>query len=105
MPTPSKRQILVVDDDPGVRDSVARSMPDVIVSDLNMPRMSRIVLLSEIRRRFPQIVTIAMSGAYRNSEELPAEVIADAFYSKGDHPTNLFGTLAQLLLNAPLRSA
>ena len=125
----SKRQVLVVDDDPSVRDSVARLltsagydvaaaedgleallrlnkvMPDVILSDLNMPRMSGFDLLSVVRRCFPGIVTVAMSGAYRNSDELPPEVIADSFYSKEDHPTNLFGILAQLLGNVPARSA
>src|SRR5438874_3824639 len=30
----------------------------------------------------PEILTVAMSGAYRNSDELPPEVIADAFYAK-----------------------
>jgi CheY-like chemotaxis protein len=128
MATPSKRQIFVVDDDPSVRDSVAKLltsagydvaaaedgleallqlnkvMPDVIVSDLNMPRVSGFYLLSVVRRCFPGIVTVAISGAYRNSE-LPPEVIANGFYSKGDHPTNLFGSLVQLLGNVPARSA
>src|SRR5213080_4782744 len=51
----------------------------------------------------PEILTVAMSGAYRNSDELPPEVIADAFYAKGEHSTSLFGTLAQLLRTAPAR--
>jgi CheY-like chemotaxis protein len=127
----SKRQVLLVDDDPEIRACIAmlleavgydvaaaqdglealllldKNTPDIVVSDLDMPRMSGVVLLSEIRRRFPQIVTIAMSGAYRNSDELPPEVIAHGFYAKGAPPRNLCGTLAQLLdaAPAPARSA
>jgi CheY-like chemotaxis protein len=125
--TPSKHQVLVVDDDPSVRETVAlllmsagydvaaaedgfgallqlrKMLPDLIISDLNMPHMSGFELLSVVRRRFPEILTVAMSGAYRNSDELPPEVIADAFYAKGEHSTSLFGTLAQLLRTAPAR--
>jgi CheY-like chemotaxis protein len=76
---------------------INESTPDILISDLNMPGMSGVDLLSEIRRRFPRIVTIAMSGAYRNSDEFPCEVMAHGFYPKGEPPSNLYGTLAQLL--------
>lgn len=116
-----QRQVLVVDDDPTIRTCltmllesvgydvaaaedgiqalllIGENAPDIMISDLNMPRMSGIDLLSEVRRRFPRMVTIAMSGAYRDGNELSSEVIAHGFYAKGDPPGNLCGTLAGLL--------
>jgi len=124
MRNPSKRQILVVDDDPYVRETVAlllisagydvataedgfgallqlrKMLPDVIVSDLDMPDMSGFELLSVVRRRFPRILTLAMSGAH-SDDEVPPDVIADGFYAKGGQPTNLFRTLEQLISSAP----
>jgi hypothetical protein len=49
--------------------------------------MSGFEFLSVVRRRFPEILTVAMSGAYLG-EELPHGVIADRFYPKGEHPSN-----------------
>ncbi len=87
--SPSKHQVLVVDDDPSIREALAmllissgydvsiaedgfaalqqlrRTLPALIVSDLNMPQMSGYELLSIVRRRFPQVLTVAMSGAYQ----------------------------------------
>src|SRR5690349_15867345 len=102
-----KHEILVVDDDAAIRDSLGlvlqaggyeittatngfdallqmkRSLPAIVLSDLNMPEMSGFEFLSVVRRRFPQISVIAMSGAYHSGESVPGGVIADAFYAKG----------------------
>ena len=117
----SKYQILVVDDEPSLREvleelltragyqvttaedgfdallHLKRSIPNVIISDLNMPRMSGFEFLSVVRRRFPQISVIASSGAYA-SKILPTGVLADAFYAKGQHDTaTLLSTVAELI--------
>jgi len=57
-------------------------VPDVMVSDLNMPGMSGFELLSVVRRRMASIYVVASSGAYTR-DELPYGVAADAFHPKG----------------------
>jgi CheY-like chemotaxis protein len=121
MSTVSKRRVLVVDDEPSIRQSLAmlltaegyevgtaehgfdallqlRSLtPDVIISDLNMPQMSGFELLSVVRRRFPEIAVVAISGAYASGEHVPGGVIADAFFTKGKNPGEFLRTIAELI--------
>src|SRR5947209_19726765 len=116
MATPSKLQVLVVDDDPNIRETVAmllisegydvvaaedgfqalvqirNTSPDVILSDLNMRRMSGFELLSLVHRRFPHILTLAMSGAYRDAE-LPPGRLAAGIYSTREHSEQLLRRL------------
>jgi CheY-like chemotaxis protein len=61
---------------------IRNRVPDILLSDLFMPRMSGFELLSVVRRRFPSIRVIAMSGAYPDGVTPPG-VAADAFYAKG----------------------
>ena len=98
--------ILIVDDDEDLRDTMAsvladcsftirtaadgiaaltemrRGIPDVLISDLNMPAMCGFELLSIVRRRFPTVGVIAMSAAY-SGDEVPPGLAADVFYAKG----------------------
>ena len=78
-------------------EEVRRRRPALILSDLNMPRMTGFELLSVIRRRFPSVHVIAMSGAFHN-DEVPAGVAADAFYQKsGRHISTLVDVIEDLL--------
>lgn len=55
--------------------------PHILLSDLEMPGMNGYELLSIVRRIYPEIRTVAMSGAY-TGEKVPEGVCADAFYAK-----------------------
>src|ERR1700731_3313212 len=101
----AKIRLLIVDDEPSTRMllsqiftelghsvrsaedgfsalfEIRQEIPDVILSDLNMPGMSGFEFLSVVRRRFPGIHVIAMSGAFSGDGVQPG-VAAAAFYEK-----------------------
>jgi CheY-like chemotaxis protein len=109
--TDDKAALLIVDNDPAIRFSLYQilrhmghavrtaedgflalqemndGIPDVLVSDLNMPRMSDFELLSVVRRRFPSVYVIGMTGAF--VDRLPTGIAADAFYRKATGITAL----------------
>jgi len=67
-------------------------MPDILLSDLNMPGMSGFELLSIVRRRMPEIYVIATSGAY-SGKAVPHGIAADAFYEKATGMNTLLALL------------
>jgi CheY-like chemotaxis protein len=66
----------------GALSEIRNRAPEVLLSDLNMPHMSGFELLSIVRRRYPRIKVVAMSGSY-SGQCVPNGVAADAFYEKG----------------------
>ena len=86
----------------GALSQLRTTLPEVIVCDLEMPRMTGVELLSAVRRRFPQILTVAMSGSYAG-DELPPGVIADGYFAKGGSPRSLSTVVEQLIRSAPAR--
>jgi CheY-like chemotaxis protein len=69
-------------------NAIRDEIPDILLSDLYMPGMSGFELLSVVRRRFPAIRVIAMSGKFEDTT-VPTGVAADAFYQKGYHRLRL----------------
>jgi CheY-like chemotaxis protein len=78
---------------------IRSEIPDLLLTDLNMPGMSGFVLIGVVRRRFPAIPVIAMSGAFFGNE-VPSGVNADAFYPKGSDVHSLLRIIESL---APLK--
>src|SRR5580698_1676205 len=101
----SAKSVLVVDDEPSIRNlltgrleeagfetrqaedgidglmKLRDELPMVIISDLQMPRMTGIEFISVVRRRFPFIPVGVLSGAIPST--LPAEAAPDFLIDKG----------------------
>jgi CheY-like chemotaxis protein len=101
-----KATLLIVDDEPSLRRAfseiftefgcsvrsaedgltalvaIRREIPDILLSDLNMPGVSGFELLTVVRDEFPAIQAIAMSGDF-SDVSMPPGVCATAFYEKG----------------------
>jgi DNA-binding NtrC family response regulator len=110
-------RVLIVDDDAFIRDSLSeilacygfrvrcvdgacaalsairQEMPDLLLSDLNMPGLSGFELLSAVRHRYPLLYVIAMSGAFVG-DAVPPGVAADAFYPKSSGINTLLDIIA-----------
>jgi CheY-like chemotaxis protein len=62
--------------------------PDILLYDLNMSGMSGVEFLLAVRRLFPSVRVIAMSGALFDNC-VPPRVAADAFFQKGADTAHL----------------
>lgn len=122
-----KCRVLVVEDDPLVLETTAavlrgfgfsvrtaedgfvalkilkEVLPDMILCDLRMPGMPGFELLSIVRRRFPHIPTIAISGEYILAN-MPLGLLVDHFFQKGGYtPEQLLAKMKELIAESPIR--
>jgi len=84
--------------------ALKRALPDMIISDLQMPNMNGFEFLSVVRQRFPAVPVIVISGEF-SGVSIPESVLADAFFPKGSYkPAALFEKISELLEELPKRS-
>jgi len=122
----SRGRLLIVDDEPSIREFISvimesegydvltaqdgfdalnrlvEPLPTVIISDLNMPRMSGFEFLAVVRQKFPNLPVLAISGEFQGNE-LPTGVLADAYLPKGGHTLDQLCTKIRELASAPPR--
>jgi len=75
-----------------------RSLPDVIVTDLQMPEMSGLDLVREVRREFPLVPVILMTA--QGSESIAVEALqqgASSYVPKSKLASMLIPTVQQVL--------
>lgn len=79
--------------------------PDLLITELTLPRMSGFELLSIVRTRFPMMAVIAVSSDY-SALTAPEEAICDAFLAKGPNlDFELLERVRALISESPLRGA
>jgi len=88
-------------------DAIARlraGLPDLIISDLNMPGMSGYEFLEVVHKRLPQIPVILISAVHFT--ELPQGIAADAYCPKSEFiPEQLLQAISDLTKGPHSRTA
>ena len=80
----------------GALEELLVEVPDILLSDLYMPRLSGFELLPFVRQQFPTTRVVAMSGEY-SGYDVPAGVVADAFYAKASNIRDLLKIVEALV--------
>jgi len=119
------QEILVIDDDEGVREALRRQLervgyrvrlatdgadglarmreraPDVVITDIIMPRLNGVEVIAAIRREFPSVRIIAISGGgnYDPAHFQPNAITTSAYLAAADKAG------ADLILTKPFDSA
>lgn len=80
-------------------DMLKEQIPDLILSDIQMPEVDGYTLFREIRTRYPEIFFIGMSGHVYRGEADKAQF--DAFLEKPFYMDELVQVIDQVLAGQP----
>jgi putative nucleotidyltransferase with HDIG domain len=121
MPETKKRHILFVDDESNILQGLQRMLHpmrkewemkfveggmealsllqkepfDVIVTDMRMPGMDGIQLLSEVKQKFPEVIRVVLSGYSDHEMVMKSIPLAHQFLSKPCEPRALISTISR----------
>ncbi len=73
------------------------AVPDILITDYEMPQMNGLELVRECRRLQPTLKTIMVSGTVESHEIMSDPVRVNRFLSKPYSPANLRDTIGDLL--------
>jgi DNA-binding response OmpR family regulator len=119
-------KILVIDDEPGIRDLLdtllsekghdviladtgekglevfRRARPDVVVLDLKMPGMDGLTVLQQVRRDNPKQPVIILTGAGTPESEEQVRKLGVTEYVEKQFSLHLLGEALKRLLSTPV---
>ena len=79
-------------------EAISQSPPDAVLTDMQMPKMDGLQLVTEIRNRFPQIPVVLMTG--QGSETIAVDALergAASYVPKRHLAKKLRGTIEEVL--------
>ena len=121
-------KVLIIDDEPGIRDLLdtllsrkgyavvladggrkglelfRREHPDVVVLDLNMPEMSGVAVLRQIRTLQPAQPVIVLTGAGTPEQELHVHALGVQEFVEKEFSLHRLGDALKRLLMPPVPS-
>ncbi len=90
-------EVVTAEDGIAALEMIQADKPDVIISDLKMPRMDGAQFLSIARAKCPDIPLIALTGEFTVMSP-PRDLVCDAFFEKAQHTVaELRDTIQQLI--------
>ena len=93
-------EVVVAEDGLDALQCLSGPLPELLITDLRMPNMSGFELLAVVRKRFPQIPSLAISGEYVTPDAAEG-LLADAFLQKGHYELKDYFTKIKELLSKP----